>query len=218
VNNRIEFETEDAEVIRLDDPVLVVVGFSARDSKQVETHIAELREYGIEPPAEIPGVWSIPNDLLTMKDSTIVTGDETSGEVEPVLILRGTRRFLTVGSDHTDRLLEKSSIPEAKRACEKVVSQRCWSLEKVTDEWDELELSSEVRVAGAWTPYQRATLDSLLHVDWFLERFADNSEKIIFMGTVPVIGGLDTKATEFRGELRGGNNSLQVSYRIERGR
>ena len=47
---------------------------------------------------------------------------------------RGT--FVTVGSDHTDRLAEKQSIVLSKRLAPKVVAKRVWALEDVVGHWD----------------------------------------------------------------------------------
>ena len=41
--------------------------------------------------------------MLTQADSIQVLGDDTSGEVEPVLVGAADRLWVTVGADHTDR-------------------------------------------------------------------------------------------------------------------
>jgi hypothetical protein len=59
-------------------------------------------------------------------------------------VLAGGEVFVGVGSDHTDRALERLSIPAAKQACPKVAGTAVWRLDEVEDHWDRLELRAWV--------------------------------------------------------------------------
>ena len=97
--------------VTLEGPELIVIGFSGRDGALVERHISELAALGVPRPPQVPMVWKLPSRLLLQGDHVTVDSDATSGEAEPVLIVRGKDHFLAVGSDHTDRELERMSRP-----------------------------------------------------------------------------------------------------------
>jgi hypothetical protein len=100
---------------------LVVAGFTGRDRAAVEHHLAELAELGVAEPAQIPSFYRLPADLVTAADSIAVGGEQTSGEVEPVLFRHEGRFYVGLGSDHTARDLEGVDIALSKAACPKVV-------------------------------------------------------------------------------------------------
>lgn len=213
----IAFEREHGERVLLDNPDLIVVGYSARDEEKVGVHIRELQLHGIDPPSEIPSVWHLDRKLLSMDPSILVNGNGTSGEVEPVLIFSPAGKFVTVGSDHTDRDIEKTSMADAKAACPKVVARRCWTLDEIVDDWDALEVASKIKNGSAWRPYQRDRLAALRPIDWFLERFDDLTEAVVFMGTVSLTTGMDTNAEAFHGELvHPSRDRLEFQYQVIR--
>ena len=205
--------------IDINEAKVLVVGFSGRDPEAVRKHVDELAHEGIAAPAELPHVWEFGPELLSQNTSIPARPGRTSGEAEPVLILSNGSTFVTVGSDHTDRELERTSLDEAKRACKKVVSHECWRLEDVRDRWDNLRLESKAEHEDDWQPYQDATLREILPVDWFLERFQSAGDAIVFCGTVPTVNGMDTRATGFEAALTDpdSGNQLRCQYRIEPG-
>src|SRR3954453_17864052 len=81
----------------------VMAGWTGRDPVARDRHIAELEGIGIARPATTPIYYRVAARRLTMADSIEVSGSETSGEVEFVLIGWQGRIFVGVGSDHTDR-------------------------------------------------------------------------------------------------------------------
>lgn len=190
---------------------LILVGYSGRDEAAVRAHVDELARHGVPAPAEVPAVWEVAVDLLTTDDEIKVLAGATSGEAEPVLILRDGEARLAVGSDHTDRDLERTDMDAAKRACPKVVSDASWPLPA---SWDDIELRSEVLVDGEWRPYQQSTLAALRPIEWFVERFGNDGDAVVFCGTVPVIGDLVTSAEGFRAELRRDGGALRCEYKI----
>ncbi|MQA85443.1 MAG: DUF2848 domain-containing protein, partial [Streptosporangiales bacterium] len=98
---------------------LVIAGYTGRDEAAVREHIEELARAGIPPPPAVPMFYELDPRLLTAAPAVEVAGDRTSGEAEPVLIRVDGRWYLGVGSDHTDRALEREDIAAAKAACPK---------------------------------------------------------------------------------------------------
>ncbi len=205
------------ELVELNDPTVYVVGFSGRDERAVRRHIAELERAGVSAPTEIPSVWEFDDGILTQGDAITGRRGATSGEAEPVLVFADGSILVSVGSDHTDRELERQSIEDAKRACQKVVARTCWPIERVRARWDKLHLESEARRNGSWLRYQDAPLRELLPLDWFLDRFAGERSAVVFCGTVPTLNGIDTNATGFRAALidQVPSDVLRCEYGVE---
>jgi hypothetical protein len=181
-----------------------LVGYAGRDETSVAAHLAELAELGVDPPEHVPMVWQVPGRLLATAGRLIDADPAScSGEAEPVLVRHGREWYVTVGSDHTDRDLERSSIQDAKEACPKLVVAEAWPLADVHNHWDDLELRSFVLVDGQWRPYQAAPITELRHVDWYLATFDEDrpGDRVVFCGTVPTISGLVLGADGFRAEL-----------------
>lgn len=141
---------------------VVIAGFTGRDHAAVEAHIDELRELGVPVPERTPTFYEVDPSLLTTADRIEVSGSFTSGEVEPVLIVHNGARYLTVGSDHTDRDVERSSIEASKRACPKAIGREVLPLASLAT-WDDLELSSWA--GGAPGRYQEGRLAQLLPLE-----------------------------------------------------
>ncbi|HUQ38819.1 MAG TPA: DUF2848 family protein [Acidimicrobiales bacterium] len=209
------------DIAELREPHLVLVGYSGRDQAAVQAHVDELLRHGVPAPTKVPAIWEVPASLLSQQPDLVVRTDGTSGEAEPVIVVHGGRHYLTVGSDHTDRDLERIDMDEAKAACSKVLAPECWPLPG-DDTWDAIGLRSEIEVDGLWQLYQEATLASLLPPSWYLSRFvgeAPTTDTVIFCGTVATVGDLVTDATAFRATLTdaAGGRSLVCEYRIKRG-
>ena len=196
---------------------LVLVGYSGRDRAAVQAHVDELARHGVPEPAEVPAVWEVPLALLAQTE-VVRVGRGTSGEAEPVIVVSDGDAWLTVGSDHTDRELERTSMDDAKRACQKVVARHRWKLPD-DDAWDRLVLRSSIEVDGRWEPYQESTLDALLPPSWFTSRFGGDGDVVVFCGTVATVGDLVTRATAFRAELEdpATAETLVCVYRIDDG-
>jgi hypothetical protein len=99
-----------------------------------------------------------------MADSIEVSGGETSGEVEFVLIGWEGRIFVGVGSDHTDRKVESYSVTVSKQMCDKPIAPVLWELEDVAGHWDRMILRAFAWIGGVRVLYQEGTLDSMLPV------------------------------------------------------
>jgi hypothetical protein len=120
----------------------VIAGWTGRDPAARDKHIAELEAIGITRPATTPIYYRVSARRLTTEDSIEVCGDDTSGEVEFVLIGWQGRIFVGLGSDHTDRKVENYSVTVSKQMCDKPIAEVLWELEDVIDHWDKMILRS----------------------------------------------------------------------------
>lgn len=193
---------------------LLVAGYTGRDAQAVARHVDELAAAGVPRPPSMPTCYVLDPSLVTQSPVVVAGGPHTSGEVEPVLVMAGGRRLLTVGSDHTDRALERHDVAAAKAACPKVVGTTAVDVASVAAEaWDDVALSS---VLADGSRYQDGTLAELLHPDDLLRRLPEvelTDGDVLFMGTVPAIGGL-RPSPSFAGSLRvPGGPTLQLAYR-----
>ncbi len=183
---------------------LIIAGWTGRDEGLVQAHIRELEEMGVTPPARTPMFYRVAASRLSHAPSIDVTGANTSGEVEIVLIRFGGETYVGTGSDHTDRDAEAHGVTLSKQLCDKPLATDLWRYEDVVPHWDDLQLR-------AWDgdgreAYQDGTAAAMLHPDDLLRQYeaecgalADGSA--MFCGTLPVIGGL-RPADRFHYELR----------------
>lgn len=148
----------------------VIAGWTGRDPVARDKHIAELEAIGIARPATTPIYYRVAACRLTMEDSIEVCGEDSSGEVEFVLIGWQGRIFVGCGSDHTDRKVEAYSVTVSKQMCDKPVASELWELEDVIDHWDRLILRSFAWIKGERVLYQEGTLDAMLPVKELIER------------------------------------------------
>ena len=65
-----------------------------------------------------------------------VTGEESSGEAEFVLVKDAGEVYVGVASDHTDRQVETYGITVSKQMCDKPCSNTLWRLSDVAGHWD----------------------------------------------------------------------------------
>jgi len=208
--------------IRLEPRHLVIAGFTGRDQASVAAHVSELAAIGVPVPDEVPAFYPLDPALLTTRDLVEVTGPNTSGEAEPVIIRHHDRWYVTVGSDHTDRDLERSGIAESKAVCPKPVSRHVVELPASVDavDWDEIELSSAVD----GRPYQRGTLAALLHPADLLARLGavqgapgGDGDLAMFCGTLPLLEGEFVAGAAWQLTMRiPGGTTLDHRYRVRR--
>jgi hypothetical protein len=96
---------------------LVIAGWTGRDEAAVERHIAELQALGVTRPRTVPCFYRVGANLLTQTDVIDVTGVDSSGEVEFVLVSLDDALYVGVGSDHTDRKVEAYRVTVSKQMC-----------------------------------------------------------------------------------------------------
>ena len=116
----------------------VIAGWTGRDPVARDKHITELEAIGIARPATTPIYYRCSARRITLADSIEVSGGDSSGEVEFVLIGWQGRIFVGCGSDHTDRKVEAYSVTVSKQMCDKPVASVLWELEDVIAHWDRL--------------------------------------------------------------------------------
>ena len=126
----------------------VIAGWTGRDPVARDKHIAELEAIGIARPATTPIYYRVSARRLTTADSIEVSGGNSSGEVEFVLIGWQGRIFVGLGSDHTDRKVETYSVTVSKQMCDKVMAPVLWELEDVAGHWDQMILRSFAWIGG----------------------------------------------------------------------
>jgi hypothetical protein len=182
----------------------VIAGWTGRDPVARDKHIAELEAIGIARPASTPIYYRVAARRLTIADSIEVSGTDSSGEVEFVLIGWQGRIFVGVGSDHTDRKVESYNITVSKQMCDKPIAPVLWELEDVAGHWDKMILRSHALIGGTRVLYQEGTLNNLLPVEELIRRgfgsggFPDGCA--MFGGTFAAKGGI-RPASRFDFEL-----------------
>jgi len=182
----------------------VIAGWTGRDPVARDKHIAELEAIGIARPATTPIYYRVAARRLTTADSIEVSGGDSSGEVEFVLIGWQGRIFVGAGSDHTDRKVETYSVTVSKQMCDKVMAPVLWEIEDVADHWDRLILRSHAWIGGARVLYQEGALDAMLPVKDLIARgFGGKGLPdgcVMFGGTFAAKGGI-RPASRFEFEL-----------------
>ena len=182
----------------------VIAGWTGRDPVARDKHIAELEAIGIARPATTPIYYRVAARRLTTADSIEVSGGDSSGEVEFVLIGWQGRIFVGAGSDHTDRKVETYSVTVSKQMCDKVMAPVLWEIEDVADHWDQLILRSHAWIGGARVLYQEGALDAMLPVKDLIARgFGGKGLPdgcVMFGGTFAAKGGI-RPASRFEFEL-----------------
>jgi Protein of unknown function (DUF2848) len=182
----------------------VIAGWTGRDPVARDKHIAELEAIGIARPATTPIYYRCSARRLTTEDSIEVCGEDSSGEVEFVLIGWQGRIFVGCGSDHTDRKVESYSVTVSKQMCDKPIASELWELEDVIDHWDQTILRSHAWIDGKRVLYQEGTLDAMLPVKELIALgFGDTGLPdgcAMFGGTFAAKGGI-RPASRFEFEL-----------------
>jgi hypothetical protein len=201
--------------IDLDVRKLLLAGYSGRDQGTVMKHINELKNLGVPVPDKIPALYEVSPSLLTTGDLIRVRSKTTSGEVEYVLLVVSEDEiYVTVGSDHTDREVEKVNVLKAKEACPKVIAPKVWPYQEVANHWDELVLKSVVEVGGSRkVVYQEGTLSLLLSPEELLRTFNVKEGTVLFSGTIPVKGGELIYSSYFEMHLIDPRLEREISHR-----
>ncbi|GAB3854438.1 DUF2848 domain-containing protein [Nocardioides maradonensis] len=208
--------TEPIPTLAADSTRLVVAGYTGSDEAAVRHHIDELAAIGVPAPASVPAYYPMPDDRLTTAGTITVAGDYTSGEVEPVLIRTAGHFWLGVGSDHTDRDLERTDIGDSKAACPKPIGRTAIRLgtDPAAPEWERIRIRS-------WVDgdlYQDGTLAALRPLADTLTRCPDpgDGDLVLFGGTVPLIDGTFRAGTDWRMTLEApGLDPLELRYSVK---
>ncbi len=166
-------------------------GYAGRDQALVRGHIEELGKLGIPAPSTSPTLYPISHYLATTSDSVQVQNEESSGEVEYVLLYKDGKVYVTVGCDQTDRNLETFSVPKSKQAAPDVLAKDVWLYDEVKDHFEDIELECYVVVKGERKLYQKGKVgDLMLPEEWkeiFAEKGVEKDGNIFFSGTINTV-------------------------------
>ena len=183
---------------------VVIAGWTGRDPIARDKHIAELEALGIARPATTPIYYRCSARRLTQEDSIEACGEDSSGEVEFILIGWEGRTFVGLGSDHTDRKVESYSVTVSKQMCDKPIASTLWELEDVIGHWDRMILRAWAWINGKRELYQEGTLDAMLPVKELLAKGFEGGKLpdgcAMFGGTFAAKGGI-RPADRFECEL-----------------
>jgi Protein of unknown function (DUF2848) len=175
---------------------LIIAGWTGRDEIALQRHIRELEEIGVKPPKTTPIFYRVSASLFTHATEIQVSGPDTSGEVEFVL-LKGERDLrVAVGSDHTDRKAETIGVSLSKQLCPKPVSRESWRYDEVKGHWEHL-------VLRAWADgelYQEGPVSAMRSPEDLMARCPLKPAYAMFCGTLAAKGGI-RPAARFRMEL-----------------
>lgn len=192
---------------------LVIAGWTGRDETALAKHIKELGEIGVKPPKTTPIFYRVAASLFTHAAEIQVSGPDTSGEVEYVLLQKPDGLWVTVGSDHTDRKAETIGVSLSKQLCAKVTCPDAWPYAEVRPHWDKL-------VLRAWADgdlYQEGPVTAMRSPEDLTQRYGGLVPgAVMFCGTLAAKGGI-RPATVFRMELEDPvlKRRLQHEYRIQ---
>ena len=202
---------------------VIVAGYTGRNQDEVRAHVKELAAQGIPAPTEIPTIFRTTLDRLTAANEIEVVGTRTAGEAEVVLLVNGQDIWVTIGSDHTDRELEKIDIPASKQVCPKPVSSAVWRYAELRERWDGLILRSWVGENGREQLYQEGRMAALLRPEDLLTMLRRRLGNLVdgaavYTGTIPLIGGAFISKPYFEAELfdEVTGRSLRCGYRVRR--
>jgi hypothetical protein len=174
---------------------VVIAGWTGRDPAAVEHHIAELEALGVKRPSSVPMFYPVASARLTSSDTIQTLGEESSGEVEFVLLQHQRQLWVSVGSDHTDRRVETYDVNVSKQMCDKPVAQTWWALDDVRAHWDHLVLRSYIGAGPERTLYQEGSVTSMLEPAELIARYREAGGAlmegtVMFCGTLAARGGV----------------------------
>jgi hypothetical protein len=175
---------------------LIIAGWTGRDEAALKKHIKELEEIGVKPPKTTPIFYRVSRDLFCHSNEIQVSGPDTSGEVEFVLVKNDNDLFVALGSDHTDRKAETIGVSLSKQLCHKPVTTQMWRYDEVKPHWEKLVLRS-------WADgelYQEGSVTAMRSPEDLLGRYPLKSGWAMFCGTLAAKGGI-RPARRFRMEL-----------------
>lgn len=197
---------------------LVVAGWTGRDAATVEHHIAELEAIGVARPRTVPCFYRVGANLLTTATQFDLTGPDSSGEVEFVLLSLPEGLFVGVGSDHTDRKVEAYGVTVSKQMCPKPVSRELWTFTDLQGHWDSLVLRSWITRDGKTELYQEGTVTRMLAPLDLIARYTGGDKTLpigtaMYCGTMPLLAKIGS-AQRFEMELEDPvlGRSLRHSY------
>ncbi|WP_010632919.1 DUF2848 family protein [Sporolactobacillus vineae] len=199
---------------------LIVAGYTGRNQDAVKKHVEELKKIGVPAPPNIPMIYHVSENLITTNNKISVVKRESSGEAEIVLANVNKKWYIGLGSDHTDRILESTSVQKSKQICCKPISRCFWSLDSVALNLDEYYIKSWVIDHGKKMLYQEGYLDNLLKPETLINLLSNRGFSLnnimIFGGTLPIKGGKFIFGDRFVAVLENSSNDkkIELDYQI----
>jgi hypothetical protein len=173
---------------------LVIAGWTGRDRDALEQHIGELEALGVKRPGTTPIFYRVSVNRATFSSHIEVTGAESSGEVEFVLLATGGKLWVGVGSDHTDRAAECYDVTASKQMYEKPIAPLFWDYTDVAAHWDNLLLRSYIEENGERVLYQQGSVLEMLDPLTLITRYTGQPRLpegcMMFCGTLPTREGV----------------------------
>ncbi|MGE5638777.1 MAG: DUF2848 domain-containing protein [Clostridia bacterium] len=180
---------------------LVIAGWTGRDEAALKKHIRELEALGVKPPKTTPIFYRVSASLLVFSDEIQVLGEDTSGEVEFVLLSKPDGLWVTVGSDHTDRKAEAAGVALSKQLCAKPTARDAWRYDEVKEHWGRLILRSWIAEGDQKKLYQEGEVAAMRSPEDLISRFGGLPiGYAMFGGTFAAKGGI-RPSTRFEMEL-----------------
>src|SRR5215813_4920468 len=129
-----------SDEVTVNPRTLIVAGWTGRDEAALNHHIEELAAIGVPRPSSVPVFYRNAVNNVMQTHRLEVLGPDTSGEVEPVIVVLDDGMWLGLGSDHTDRKAETMGIALSKQLCGKVMGSALWRFDAIARHWDQLIL------------------------------------------------------------------------------
>ncbi|GGO73079.1 DUF2848 family protein [Nocardioides deserti] len=196
------------------------MGSATRDADVAIHHQKEVADAGVKIAFDVPAprIYPITPQALTTRTAVEVHGSRTSGEVEIVLVVTGDEVLVGVGSDHTDRDLERVSIVYSKQTCPNILAPTLWRLSEVADHWDQCVLESWVD----GTLYQQTPTGTFLSPEDLLRILGERanppaSDYVLFAGTIVALDGKLAYGREWSFRLHDPvlDREIRHTYRLE---
>ncbi|WP_176946536.1 DUF2848 family protein [Lentzea fradiae] len=193
------------------------LGSATVDPNAAVAHQREVADVGVRIAFDVPAprIYPMSVNSVTTDEWIGVHSETTSGEVELVIVVHEGEVFLGVGSDHTDRALEKHSIIWAKQYCPSVLGRRVWRWSEIAPRWEDLVLESTVD----GELYQSCAASVFLDPDKILGILAERVESLpssylVYCGTYTSIDCTIKYGTRWTGTLRDQNTgeSIDLAY------
>ncbi len=210
------FDGEDEREITINN--LVVAGWTGRNVEAMEAHILELEELGIARPSRMPTFYRCSVNQLTTDQDFQVIGNNSSGEIEFIILSLEDGYWIGLGSDHTDRVVEATDVTLSKQMCSKPIANTLWRFDDVKDHWDKLILQSTIKNDGIEELYQKGPVTTMRDPEELISLYTNggklNLGTLMFCGTLAVEGGVRPAET-FHGSLKDVemNRTIYFDYR-----
>ncbi|WP_156757138.1 DUF2848 family protein [Actinokineospora pegani] len=195
------------------------LGSATVDSAAAEAHQREVADVGVRIAFDVPAprIYPMAVNSVTTDDVVGVHSGRTSGEAEVVLLVSDGELYIGVGSDHTDRELERLSIIWSKQYSPSVLGKRVWRWADVEPRWDRLVLESTVD----GELYQRGPASVFLSPPEILKVLGERVSELppsylVFCGTYTSIDNRIRHGGQWTAALHDPETGarLELSYRV----